>query len=101
MEITAGGPHPSGKLQGAHGRSQPLAKALPVSVCVECGRPIGTGPLREGVLCRHCDAGHSERSRRQEVTREALAWAFVTLVFLALVGWGLGHLVASGALALH
>jgi hypothetical protein len=95
MEIAGGGAHPSGKLTGG---SQPLA---PVSVCVECGRPIGTGPLRDGVLCWRCDTRHSERARRQEVTREALAWAFVTLVFLALVGWGLGHLVASGALVLR
>jgi hypothetical protein len=49
-------------------------------------------PEAFGVLCQRCDRRHWERTRRQELTREALAWAFVTLVFLALVAWGLVRL---------
>jgi hypothetical protein len=59
---------------------------------VECGAQ--DAPL-SGVLCAGCDTRHRERTRRQELTREALAWAFVTLVFLALVAWGVVHLAPA------
>jgi hypothetical protein len=47
------------------------------------------------VLCAGCDRRHWERTRRQELTREAVAWAFVTLVFLALVAWGVVQLAPA------
>jgi hypothetical protein len=57
--------------------------------------------VREGVLCEQCDTRHWERTRRQELTREALAWAFVTLVFVALLVWGASRLFAPGGLVAH
>ena len=79
-------------------KTRPLGSSGGLGVCVECGRH---GPVRESVLCEQCDTRHWERTRRQEMTREALAWAFVTLVFLALVAWGVTRLFASGVLVAH
>jgi hypothetical protein len=60
---------------------------------VECGDhrlppggPGGPGGSL-GILCQRCDTRHRERTRHQQLTREALAWAFVTLVVLALLAW--------------
>jgi hypothetical protein len=79
-------------------KTRPLGGSGGLGFCVECG---WHGPVREGVLCEQCDTRHWERTRRQELTREALAWAFVTIVFFALVAWGVSRLFASGVLVAH
>ncbi|HEV2235676.1 MAG TPA: hypothetical protein VGR57_03355 [Ktedonobacterales bacterium] len=104
MAIGVPGSGSSGSLDGlenwgafgaAARQTRPLPPSGGLGACVECGHPIAVGRAHHAavsVLCDHCDTRHRERTHRQEVTREALAWAFVTLVFLALLAWGVVRL---------
>ncbi len=98
MSSVSLGPQDSGVYSSGKRAPLPPGSSGGLGICVECG---WHGSLREGVLCERCDTRHWERTRRQEMTREALAWAFVTLVFLALIAWGVSHLFAPGGFVAH